>query len=76
MGVTAMHAPPCAWYPASHSSRQLPAWPWLPLPAWWACALGVEHATHCPAALCPQPKRYWPVPQSLAHGLHEFVSGT
>jgi len=34
------------------------------------------HGMHAPGVLGPQPKRYWPTAQSLAHGLHEFVSGT
>jgi hypothetical protein len=48
----------------------------LPLVVWCAWAVGVLQGVHVPGELWPQPKRYWPVPQSLAHGLHEFVSGT
>ena len=72
--VMSTHAPPCARYPASHSSSQLLAAPCLPFVMWCACSFGVSHGRHMPAEPWPQPKRYSPVMQSLAQGVHRLVA--
>ena len=66
---------PTAWYPSSHSSMQLSCTPWSPLLTWCAFAL-CAHEEHTPSESWPHPKRYWPTPQSSAHGWHEFVAAS